>query len=101
MKTKQMIALVAAGLMTAGSAFAQGTGAGDGGCGKNYGGPPKTEEERAARKAQCQQENGGTCEQQGQCEGKGKGQGQGQGKGQRKGGRHGGGARGGNGAVGQ
>lgn len=93
MKTIRITTWIAAVVITAGSAFAQGTGD----CGKKFGGPPKTEEERLARQEQCQKANGGTCDGQGQCEGKGKGQGQG--KGQQKGPRDGSGPRGGAGTC--
>jgi len=52
--------------------------------GKGYGGPPKTEEERAARQAACQEKNGGVCPKggpQANCTLGGKGQGKGAGKG--------------------
>jgi len=104
MKTTTISTFVAIALLTTGTVFAQG---GQGRRGAGYGGPPKTEEERAARQAQCQKENGGVCPNGGVCDGtgkgqgagrgqgKGKGQGQGQGKGQRRGPRDGSGPRGG------
>ena len=52
--------------------------------GKGYGGPPKTEQERAARQAACLEKNGGVCPNggpQANCTLGGKGQGKGAGKG--------------------
>jgi hypothetical protein len=52
--------------------------------GKGYGGPPKTEQERAARQAACLQKNGGVCPNggpQANCTIGGKGLGKGAGKG--------------------
>ena len=110
MKTTSISTIIAITLLTAGSAFAQG---GPGRRGSVYGGPPKTDAERAARQAQCQQANGGICPNNGVCDGtgkgqgagrgqgrgqgngQGKGQGQGQGKGKRQGPRDGSGPRGG------
>jgi hypothetical protein len=80
MKLNTLTVIVAAGLLAAGTAFAQrGAGTG-GGQGKGYGGPPQSAEERAARQAACLEKNGGVCPQGGpgaNCQGKGKGQGQG------------------------
>ena len=114
MKTIRITTLIAAALLTAGTALAQG---GQGCRGNGYGGPPKTDAERAARQEACQQANGGVCVNEGvcvgQCQGKGwcrgqgngqgqgkgwcrgQGNGQGQGKGQRRGARDGSGPRGG------
>ena len=82
MKTIQITTFIALALLGAGTASAQGN-KNRGGAG--YGGPPKTEEERAARQEECRQANGGTCD----------GQGQGHGKGQRRVPRDGSGRRGG------
>lgn len=56
--------------------------------GKGYGGPPKTEQERAARQAACLEKNGGVCPNggpQANCPAGGMGQGKGAGKGAGKG----------------
>lgn len=48
--------------------------------GKGYGGPPKSEEERAARQQACLETNGGVCPNGGpraDCENPGQGRGQG------------------------
>lgn len=102
MKTTSISTLIALAILTTGTVFAQG---GPGRRGAGYGGPPKTDAERAARQEQCQQANGGVCDGtgkgqgqgagRGQGKGQGKGQGQGQGKGQRRGPRDGSGPRGG------
>jgi hypothetical protein len=98
MKTIRITTLIAAALLTAGTALAQGS---PNRCGAGYGGPPQTDEERAARQEACQQANGGACENggacagQGQGQGQGKGQGKGQGQGQGRGPRDGSGPRGG------
>jgi hypothetical protein len=84
MKTIRIATLIAATLLTAGPALAQG---GQGRRGAGYGGPPKTDAERTARQEECQKANGGTCD--------GQGQGQGKGKGKRRGSRDGTGPRGG------
>lgn len=79
MKIKTLTVIVAAGLMAAGTAFAQ-NGPGSRGQGKGYGGPPQSAEERAARQDACLEKNGGVCPQGGPreaCQGKGQGQGQG------------------------
>ena len=104
MKTTSIITLTAIALFGASSAFAQG------GPGRGYGGPPKSDAERAARQAQCQradcpnkgqgqgQRKGwGQGQGQGQGKGWGQGQGQGQGQGHRRGPRDGSGPRGGTG----
>lgn len=74
------------------------------GTGRGYGGPPKSDEERAARQAECLERNGGNCPQGGpraECpglgQGRGKGKGQGQGQGWRRGARDGTGPRAGTG----
>lgn len=99
MKTKTMSSLLAALFISGGFAMAQNQA---NPTGKGYGGPPQTEEERAAR----QQANGGVCpdgglgeacETPGQGKGQGKragardgtGKGSGKGKGQRSGPRNG------------
>jgi hypothetical protein len=82
MKTIHITTLIAATLLTAGTALAQGD---QGRRGAGYGGPPKTDAERAARQEECQKAGGGTCD----------GQGQGQGKRHRRGPRDGSGPRGG------
>jgi len=77
MKLTQLTVLVAAGLLAAGTAYA---GNGQGPRGKGYGGPPQSNEERAARQAECLEKNGGVCPQggpRGNCAGQGQGQGQG------------------------
>jgi len=80
-----------AGLMLGGVAFAQnGPGQGGKGNGKGYGGPPQSQEERAARQGDCLNKNGGVCPNDGSstnCPGKGQSKGKGQGKG--NGGQHG------------
>lgn len=82
MKMNQMITMFAVAMIGAGSAFAQ-TATRQAG----NGGPPKTEEERAARKEQCQNANGGACAKGGTCDGQGPGKGAGkcQGKGKGRG----------------
>lgn len=62
-------------------AFAQnGPGQGGQGNGQSYGGPPPSQEERAARQSACQEKNDGICPNgslqsncPGQCKGKGQG----------------------------
>jgi hypothetical protein len=91
MNNKTLAGLVIAGLLMSGAAFTalaqNGPGNGGKGNGKGYGGPPQTQEERAARQAACLEQNGGVCPNDGastNCTagGKGKGKGKGQGKGQ-------------------
>jgi hypothetical protein len=75
MKRNMLTLMVAAGLLAAGTTFAQN---GPGPRGKGYGGPPQSAEERAARQAACLEKNGGICPQGGpvaNCQGKGQGQG--------------------------
>ena len=63
MKNKAIAGLVVVGLLMSGAAFmvfAQ-NGAGRAGNGKGYGGPPQSQEERAARQAGCLEKNGGVC----------------------------------------
>jgi hypothetical protein len=86
MKQRILAGLVVAGLLMSGAAIsvlAQ-NGAGRCGNGKGYGGPPQTQEERAARQAACLEKNGGVCPNGGPqtncpagCLGKGQGQGKG------------------------
>jgi len=89
MKIKVIIGCVTAGLLlsVAGTElFGQN---GPGSQGRGYGGPPKSQEERAARQASCLQTNGGVCPNGGSrtnCPGPGMGQCNGNGAGQ---GRHG------------
>ena len=92
MKTIHITTLIAVALLSAGNASAQGS---QGRRGAGYGGPPQSDEERAARQEECQKANGGVCDGQGQGKGWGRGQGRGQGKGQRRGPRDGSGPRGG------
>jgi hypothetical protein len=82
MKTIHITTCIAVALLSAGIASAKGN---QGRRGGGYGGPPKTEEERAIRQEEGKQGNGGACD----------GQGQGKGKGQRRGPRDGSGPRGG------
>ncbi len=104
MKRKTLTGLVVAGLMMGGAAFtltAQvGPSQGRNGCG--YGGPRKTEEERAARQAACLEKNGGICPNGGpqtNCPAGGMGRGKGPGKGWRHGLRDGTGPRSASGAC--
>ena len=100
MKTIRITTWIAAALLTASTALAQG---GPNRRGTGYGAPPQNDAERAARQEACQQANGGACvnggtragQGKGKGLGKGQGQGQGQGKGQRRGPRDGSGPRGG------
>lgn len=85
MKTIQITTLIAVALLGSGTAFAQGNQSRRGG---GFGGPPKTDEERAARQEECQKANGGVCDGQGRRDGQGKG------KGARRGPRDGSGRRG-------
>jgi len=86
MKRTLMVGLVAVGLLMSGAAvnlLAQNAS----GNGRGYGGPPKSDEERAARQAACLEKNGGVCpnggprancpnyDQAGQRKGNGNGQG--------------------------
>lgn len=60
MKRTLMVGLMAAGLLMSGAAtnlFAQNATCN----GRGYGGPPKSDEERAARQAACLEKNGGVC----------------------------------------
>jgi len=70
--------------------------------GKGYGGPPKTEQERAARQAACLEKNGGVCPNggpQANCPAGKRGQSKGAGKGWGKGLRDGTGPRNANGTC--
>lgn len=68
------------------------------GNGRGYGGSPKSDEERAARQAECLEKNGGICPQGGpRAECPGLGQGQRKGQGWRRGARDGAGPRAGTG----
>lgn len=89
MKTNLITLITAASLLVAVNAFAQ-RGAGAGGPGKGYGGPPQSAAERAQRQANCPQ--GNLCPQGGQHR-HGQGMGQGQGYQWRKGARDGTGPR--------
>jgi hypothetical protein len=98
MKSKTIAGLIVAGLLAGGTAIsvlAQ-NGPGRGGNGRGYGGPPQTQEERAARQAACLERNGGVCPNGGpraNCPrlgmGKGQGAGYGAGYGWRRGARDG------------
>ena len=104
MKQKILAGLVIAGLLVGGAAFsvlAQ-NGAGRAGNGKGYGGPPQSQEERAARQAGCLEKNGGVCPNGGlgtNCPAGGMGKGKGQGKGGQHGLRDGTGPRSANGTC--
>ena len=79
MKLNTLTVIVAAGLLAAGTAFAQ-NGPSPRGKGNGYGGPPQSAEERTARQAACLEKNGGVCPQGGPrvaCQGGGQGQGKG------------------------
>ncbi len=93
MKRRILLGIAVTGLLLGGLAstvLAQ-NGPGPGCCGRGYGGPPKTEQERAARQAACLEQNGGVCPNGGprtNCpawSGQGKATGQGRGKGLRDG----------------
>lgn len=70
MKGKTLAGLIVAGLVMSGATFSllaqNGPGQGRNGCGKGYGGPPQSQEERAARQAACREKNGGICQNAGQ-----------------------------------
>jgi hypothetical protein len=87
MKRTVMSGLIAAGLLLGGMTVSTFAGNGPGN-GRGYGGPPKSDAERAARQAACIEKNGGVCPNGGpraNCPGLGQGKGQGQGQGQRRG----------------
>ena len=91
MKRTLVSGLIAAGLLLGGMAVSTVAGNGPG-----YGGPPKSEEERAARQAACIERNGGVCPNGGPrtgCPGMGRGKGNGNGQGWRRGARDGTGPR--------
>lgn len=104
MKRTVIGSLIAASLLLGGVAMTSFAGNGPGN-GRGYGGPPKSDEERAARQAECLERNGGVCPNGGpraECpgygqRGQGKGKGQGQGQGWRRGARDGTGPRAGTG----
>ncbi len=79
---KVIAGLIVAGLVMSGAAFSLLAQNGTGRCGngKGYGGPPQSQEERAARQAACLKKNGGVCPNGGT-----NANGQGQGKGWRHG----------------
>jgi hypothetical protein len=85
MKLKVTLGAMIVGLLlsaTTASLFAQNC-PGGGPNGKGYGGPPKTEQERAARQAACLEKNGGVCPNGGpraDCPRRGMGQGNGAGQ---------------------
>jgi hypothetical protein len=63
MKLNVVLGIMVAGLLLSGlptTLLAQ-NGPGPGCNGRGYGGPPKTEQERAARQAACLEKNGGIC----------------------------------------
>lgn len=77
MKTKTMTSLLAVLFLSGGFAMAQNPACPSG---KNYGGPPQSEEERAARQQACLEANGGVCPNGGpRAAGENRGQGKGQG----------------------
>lgn len=95
MKRTMISGLIAAGLLLGGMTLSSTAGNGPGN-GKGYGGPPQSEEERAARQAACVEKNGGVCPNGGpraECPGLGQGQGQGKGNCNGKGNGNGNGAR--------
>jgi hypothetical protein len=99
MKRTVISSLIAAGLLLGGMAMSSLAGNGPGN-GRGYGGPPQSDEERAARQAACLEKNGGVCPNGGpraECpglgQGRGKGKGQGQGQGLRRAARDGTGPR--------
>jgi hypothetical protein len=102
MKLKQTIGWMVAGLVLASMttvALAQ-NGPGSGPKGRGYGGPPQSQEERAARQAACPKQNGdcpAVCPNGGP--GRGQGQGNGMGHGYRRGLRDGTGPRSANGTC--
>ncbi len=81
MKRMIISSVMAAGLLIGGLTLPVFGGTGNG---RGYGGPPKSDEERAARQAACREKNGGVCPNGGpraECPGYGQGKGRGQGKG--------------------
>ena len=105
MKNRTVVGLIVAGLVMGGAAvslLAQ-DGSGPGRNGNGYGGPPRSQEERAARQAAGREKNGGVCPNGGpkaNCPGYGQGgQGKGNGKCARQGLRDGTGPRSANGTC--
>ena len=106
MKNKTLAGLIVAGLVMSGATFSllaqNGSGQGRNGCGKGYGGPPQSQEERAARQGACLEKNGGICPSGGprtNCPAVGLGKGRGAGKGGQHGLRDGTGPRSANGTC--
>ena len=102
MKHTILSGLIAAGLLLGGTSLFAGNGSGPNG--RSYGGPPKSDDERAARQAACLEKNGGVCPNGGpraECPGYGQGghQGKGNGKCARQGLRDGTGPRSANGTC--
>lgn len=101
MKRTLLSSLIMAALLTGGTALtalAQ-NGPGPGPCGRGYGGPPKSDEERAARQAACLEKNGGVCPNGGPRNACGLGQGKQAGNGCQRGLRDGTGPRSANGTC--
>ena len=102
MKIKAIVGCVTAALLLAvGGTELLGQN-GPGPNGRGYGGPPQSQEERAARQASCLQTNGGVCPNGGSrtnCPGRGMGPGNGAGQGGRHGLRDGTGPRSANGTC--
>ena len=74
--------LALAAMLVGGMAVAGFAGNGNGPNGRGYGGPPASDQERAARQAACIQQNGGVCPNGGpRLERARNGQGRGQGRG--------------------
>ena len=104
MKNKALAGWIVAGLVMSGATFSllaqNGPGQGRNGCG--YGGPPQSQEERAARQAACLEKNGGICPNGGartNCPAGGMGKGKAPGNGGRHGLRDGTGPRSSNGTC--
>ena len=82
MKRKTLTGLFVAGLLMSGATMTLFAQNGPGPNGRGYGGPPQSQEERAARQAACLERNGGVCPNGGpQASGQGRGMRQGQGRG--------------------
>jgi hypothetical protein len=102
MKRTVISSLIAVSLLLGGVAMTTFAGNGPGN-GRGHGGPPQTDEERAARQAACLERNGGVCPNGGpraECPGygqRGQGKGKKQGQGWRRGARNGTGPRAGTG----
>ena len=83
MKLNLLAVITVASVLAVGTTLAQdNSGASRRGQGRGYGGPPQSNEERAARQAACLERNGGVCPNGGpraECPGFGQGQGQGRG----------------------